>query len=299
MHRGLVPSQSGWMTTSFFVSQVEALHLSLSLLLDADPPTPYPVEHCASYNSCCQAWHATIMQNGGHHQTGSCFWYQGESMPDGSPSEFDEDAAHPSCIVPIAHPLTCSLHTVMRILMAFPASLEFYGNLPGLSPFYTWSLTLVLSGTCQNVLWPSPKVREPDTGLQLKSGSLTPLKIWMKPKSFTASCSTNVWCSLQAALTSPVWKASWLLSVQTPLYPTMPLTTPPLTFPGGSMNSAPSNIPGPATVTDSNAFSNASSGVGISIVISSQWRVWHLIPGWNVEDRDIGWAEAVGFELLA
>ena len=35
------------------------------------------------------------MQNGGRHQIGSRFWYQGEVMPDDSPAEFDEDAAHP------------------------------------------------------------------------------------------------------------------------------------------------------------------------------------------------------------
>ena len=35
------------------------------------------------------------MQNGGHYQISSCFWYQGEVMPDGSPAEFHEDAAHP------------------------------------------------------------------------------------------------------------------------------------------------------------------------------------------------------------
>jgi hypothetical protein len=42
-----------------------------------------------------QGWHQTIMLNGGRHQSGSRFWYQSESMPDGSPAEFDEDAACP------------------------------------------------------------------------------------------------------------------------------------------------------------------------------------------------------------
>ena len=58
-------------------------------------------------------------------------------------------------------------------------------------------------------------------------------------------------------------------------------------------------IPGPASVTDRNAFSDASSGFGIGIVIGDKWRAWQLIPGWKTEGRDIGWAEAVGFELLA
>ena len=50
------------------------------------------------------------------------------------------------------------------------------------------------------------------------------------------------------------------------------------------------------------AFSDASSGVGIGIgiVIGLYWHAWRLLPGWcNRESpKDIGWVEAVGFELL-
>jgi hypothetical protein len=48
------------------------------------------------------------------------------------------------------------------------------------------------------------------------------------------------------------------------------------------------------------AFSDASSGIGIGIVVGEHWRAWRLIPGWKTLNgkRDIGWAEAVGFELL-
>jgi hypothetical protein len=59
------------------------------------------------------------------------------------------------------------------------------------------------------------------------------------------------------------------------------------------------SIPGPAIVTDRDAFSDTSSGFGISIVISNWWRAWRLVPGWKADSRDIGWAEAVGFKLLA
>jgi hypothetical protein len=45
------------------------------------------------------------------------------------------------------------------------------------------------------------------------------------------------------------------------------------------------------------AFSDASSGIGIGIVIGKFWRAWRLIPGWQTLNgkRDIGWAEAIGF----
>lgn len=58
-------------------------------------------------------------------------------------------------------------------------------------------------------------------------------------------------------------------------------------------------IPGPITAIDIAAYSDASSGVGVAITIGNRWRAWRLVPGWKAENRDIGWAEAVGFYFLA
>jgi hypothetical protein len=49
---------------------------------------------------------------------------------------------------------------------------------------------------------------------------------------------------------------------------------------------------------DTAAFSDASSSIGIGIVIGQQWHAWWLIPGLEVDARDIGWAKAVSLELL-
>jgi len=59
-------------------------------------------------------------------------------------------------------------------------------------------------------------------------------------------------------------------------------------------------IPRPLPLHDPKAFSDASSSFGIAIVIGQYWRAWTLKPGWNTlnRERDIGWAEAVGFEFL-
>ena len=57
-------------------------------------------------------------------------------------------------------------------------------------------------------------------------------------------------------------------------------------------------IPGGRAIIDLNAFSDASSTTSIGIVIGDRWRAWHLLPGWKSRGRDIGWAEAVGMELL-
>jgi hypothetical protein len=56
----------------------------------------------------------------------------------------------------------------------------------------------------------------------------------------------------------------------------------------------------PSHFIDIQAFSDASSEVGIGLVIGSRWRAWKLVPDWKTRNgkKDIGWAEAVGFELL-
>jgi hypothetical protein len=40
------------------------------------------------------------------------------------------------------------------------------------------------------------------------------------------------------------------------------------------------DIPKPLSLHDSLAFSDASSGVGIGIIIGRKWRAWKLLPGW-------------------
>ena len=59
-------------------------------------------------------------------------------------------------------------------------------------------------------------------------------------------------------------------------------------------------IPGPVPLYNAGAFSDASSSIRIGIIISSHWRAWRLVLGWNTLNgiKDIGWAEAIGFELL-
>ena len=42
---------------------------------------------------------------------------------------------------------------------------------------------------------------------------------------------------------------------------------------------------------------NASSSWGIGLSVGSQWRAWHLLPGWNAQGRHIGWAESIALEF--
>ena len=54
----------------------------------------------------------------------------------------------------------------------------------------------------------------------------------------------------------------------------------------------------PDSFTRINAFSDASTSVGLGIVTDGRWRAWKLVGNWQTDGRDIAWAEAVAFELL-
>ena len=57
-------------------------------------------------------------------------------------------------------------------------------------------------------------------------------------------------------------------------------------------------IPRPCHIIDYCAYSDVSFGVGVGITIGEYWHAWRLLPGWKSQGWEIGWAEAVRFELL-
>jgi hypothetical protein len=48
---------------------------------------------------------------------------------------------------------------------------------------------------------------------------------------------------------------------------------------------------------DPDVWVDASSDWGVAIVVEGRWRAWKLLPGWNTDGRDIGWAESVALEF--
>jgi hypothetical protein len=47
----------------------------------------------------------------------------------------------------------------------------------------------------------------------------------------------------------------------------------------------------------SQVFVDASTSWGIGFILDGKWLAWKLLPGWQSEGRDIGWAEMVAVEL--
>ena len=56
----------------------------------------------------------------------------------------------------------------------------------------------------------------------------------------------------------------------------------------------------PLVYIDIAAYSDASSSIGIGVVIGDKWRAWCLLPKWqtNGGKQDITWAEAIGLKFL-
>ena len=58
-----------------------------------------------------------------------------------------------------------------------------------------------------------------------------------------------------------------------------------------------STLSKPPTASHIEFWVDTSSSWGIGIVFGGQWDFWRLLPGWNRDGRDIGWAEMVAIEL--
>ncbi|KAF7315770.1 Reverse transcriptase ribonuclease h [Mycena indigotica] len=242
---------------------------------------------------------------GGQHHSAGRLWWGGEELPDGRIEEYDEDFATP-------------IEDWSGVSSRSVADAEFCYNFNDIN-----AVTDPLG-----VPWKSKKdipfsEAAPYTGfiwnLADRSISLTPEKAekyrncitaWLAKRTHTLQEVQRLFGKLlHASIIIPagrayITKLEYMLGVFHDK-PFMPRTSPrgtnsDLEWWLHALNrphlSRP--IPGPCEVSDTQAYSDASSGVGIAIVIKSHWRAWKLCPGWKTVGRDILWAEAIGFEFL-
>ena len=53
----------------------------------------------------------------------------------------------------------------------------------------------------------------------------------------------------------------------------------------------------PLPCLDPDIWVDASSSWGLGLVVNNAWATWCLLPGWNTNGYDIGWAEGIALEM--
>lgn len=260
--------------------------------------------HLNEYNKLREKWGSRIAENGGRLQKGGRYWYKGDALPNDRVEEFAEDMSKP-----------------LRDLSSRRAEEE--------SSEYAYSMEDVDAiSTRLGVPWerskdvPFGKV-VPFIGfnwdLERKTVTLQEKKRvkyrdaveeWRRQEVYTLDDVRRLYGKLlHTCLVIPEGRA-YLTKLETMLgifhsAPHKPRHPPRHTdndilwwLRALSKPTLTRVIPGAQEVIDVQAFSDASSSVGIGVVIRDQWRAWSLAPGWKTDERDIAWAEAVGMELL-
>ncbi|TFY74472.1 hypothetical protein EWM64_g9540 [Hericium alpestre] len=264
-------------------------------------------EHITEYNRHRHELCDHVIANGGQHKTGSRIWYGGNVLPDGRTEEFDEDMTFPvqdlsqtSERSPEDARYSCCMADIDREseILGIPWQLE--KDIPFSNEFqftgFVWNIS------ARTVALPTTKAEK----------YLSAIRQWQESRTHDLHEVQKLHGKLLHACAVFPRGRAYLTRLEIMLgnFGTTPFKR--ITPPNGTQDdidwwahalqheSLRRCIPGPVDVLEVNAFSDASSGFGIGIVLGNRWRAWRLIPGWNKnsEQRDIGWAEAIGFELL-
>lgn len=262
-------------------------------------------KHLDTYNQLRRNRQATIAQNGGRLQIGGRHWFKGSPMPDDRIEEFDDDNVYPIQDLSEASPrsnhdreFTYSLSDVNDFTCPLGTPWEPSKDIPfcTVAPFigFDWDLVNL------TVALPTKK----------RDKYLAAIAEWDQTPKHDLQEVQGLYGKLLHASSVLVSGRAYLTKLETMLgsYGDNPFAkhTPPIQTVDDlnwwkrrlSQPPLPRRIPGPVNVLDVAAFSDASSSTGIGIVIKGRWRAWRLLPGWKTHGRDIGWAEAIGFELL-
>ncbi|TFY58125.1 hypothetical protein EVJ58_g6607 [Rhodofomes roseus] len=262
-------------------------------------------EHIDAYNAERQEWRKQVAFHSGAHHEGGRLWYGGDVLPDGRVDEFVEDFEFPIRDLSSASPRSredALFSSCLADIDAISAELGIPWQKEKDVPFAT---TFVFTG----LLWDldAKTVAIP----RAKADKYrTAIATWRTSRTHVLEEVQKLYGKLlHASLVVPDGR-SYLTNLESMLgiyhdNPFMPRTPPRGTVEDIEWWDATLTrtdlarpIPGPQPVRRLEAFSDASSGTGIAIVVNGHWRAWVLRDGWKRDGRDIAWAEAVGFELL-
>lgn len=260
-----------------------------------------PRTHLVEYNQTRADLRKVIADAGGWKQRGGRLWTGRGPRSDGRVEEFDEDMSFPVRDVAAdrEHGYTYNLSDVDRISdqLGIPwersKDVDFCPSFPFIG--FVWDIEKKTVTLRQ----------------EKKEKYLLAIKEWRKSRTHTLGEAQKLYGKLSHASLAHPEGRPYLVNLEATLgifhdSPHVP-RTPPRQLPADldwwtaelSKPTIGRSIPTAHKVHDVAAFSDASSSTGIAIIIGTRWRAWKLLPGWNTDKRDIGWAEAVGFELLA
>ncbi|GLB41303.1 putative tyrosine recombinase [Lyophyllum shimeji] len=261
--------------------------------------------HLDDYNKRRSEWCRAIAANGGRLQDRSRFWYRGETMPSGLPMEFDEDASFP-----IRDLSTNSPRSPLDAAYTYSsADIDALSHTLGIPWEASKTVEFGFSVQYLGLVWDLQE-RTVSVPQAKKEKYLQAISEWYTRTTHTLEDVRKLYGKLlHTSLIIPAGRA-YLTRLETMLANFRGCIFTPHHPPAGTdadlkwwidtltHPSLSRRIPGPRILIDHQAYSDASSGIGIGITIGNRWRAWRLIPGWHGDGRDIGWAEAVGFEFL-
>ncbi|KIO08716.1 hypothetical protein M404DRAFT_57315, partial [Pisolithus tinctorius Marx 270] len=223
-----------------------------------------PASQISEYNTVRNQKAEIIAQNGGTKTDHGRLWYKGETLANGDYEEFAED-----CLHPLKAFEATSDHTSHNNAHAYSFEhIDAIANQLGIPWELSKDTPFSNSPTFMGFSW---NLDNKTVGLTASKRQkyTTSIDEWLKKKTHNLEEVQKLHGRLShAALTSPLH-----------LSPPIP-------------------IPIHRSAIDLRAFSDASSTVGLAVVIGERWRAWKLHPDWKKDERDIGWAESVAFELL-
>ena len=262
-----------------------------------------PVDSIPTYNTTRRNIHQLIQQNGGTQQSKGRLWYKGKSLADVGPEHFAEDLTFPILHLRSYHDNNLTFPYGFKEINEVTDPLGVPWEMSKDTPF---SSRVVFAGLSWDI--EQKTVSLPPVKMEKYAAAI---RVWLAHPTHTLEDTLQLHGKLSYACHVVPNGRAYLTNLEKMMgsnfltHPFVPHHAPKhlkedLTW-WLSKLSQPSlsrRIPGNRPIFDLQASSDASSSVGIGIVIGQRWRAWRLLPGWKAAGRDIGWAEAVGMELL-
>ena len=257
--------------------------------------------HMEDYNHRQKLWAQRIQEQGGRRQTNSRVWFAGGVLPDETIEEYDNDLSNPITAQPSSssHSFSYDLSDVDTITdplgVPFEPSkqIDFCDN-PIYFGFY-WCISSRIDGL-------------PD---KKKAKYQSAIEKWQETRKHDLLEAQKLYGKLSHACHVVPSGRAYLVSLEHFMSvfgdsPSMP-RSPPRSLAADlrwwhdrlSKSTIERPLPAPVELLDIGAYSDASSSVGLGVVVNGAWRAWSLLPGWKSDKRDIAWAEAIAVEIVA